>query len=808
MRPFALEFRVDNAYLISMTKNLASKNQAKANLAKLLATENILVRHKAGARTASFDLKSRVLTLPVWGDISDDLYDMLLIHEVGHALFTDTEAWGEGIKKLAAYMGKKIKWPADSMASVAHDYLNVLEDARIDKLQRRKFPGCKGNYRYGYKELAVEKGFFGPIFKANGFAALKFIDRLNVHFKYGVTSPGAIEVPFSADEKPFVDRAAKLETWEQVYALAVDIFDFEQSRKKSGKKKSKSLSFDDEKGDGSLEKFLDGIKDAFGEKLEEKEDAGDNLDDENADEGPDEDKDKDEDEGPQDVGAVEFENRLEDVETFDKESAIPIEAEGGSSDEGGQGLPDHTDPTVVDEEDDPAEEFGSDLVDQQEKILENMAEVNYIAKPGQTYYIQAPIVERSPEHYVMYAEDTIKVFNYLAGHLDLTKRFQKFKSANDKAVGILAKEFNMRQAADLHKRTSVAKTGLLNMDKLVHYKTRDDIFLRGEKVEEGKSHGLFMVIDWSSSMSDYAKVCLQQVITLVRFCRKVGIPFEVFLFTDGGSVPYNFPKWTERLKKYNTHLYPFSVTQNEQLDGMSKLYGCRLINLISSDLALPLFNKALLNMFTLAINKSVRRSGTFAMGGTPLDSSIMQTEPLLKAFKEKNGLQFTHLVYLTDGAGDVMQIELKNGTYATSDDTVYMVDTVTKKTWLRSEPQKAGQYSRNNYGKLLPSTPIVLDLLKSRVPGLTTTNFYLSGLNDKQMKEAKDNKYIICPPLHGGFDNYYIVDPYVFTDFLTSSQADLIGQSLVEIENSFKKNIKTNKVGTIVLREFAKKVAG
>ena len=37
--------------------------QVKAKLAKLLAEENIRVQHMAGAETASFDVKKRILTL-------------------------------------------------------------------------------------------------------------------------------------------------------------------------------------------------------------------------------------------------------------------------------------------------------------------------------------------------------------------------------------------------------------------------------------------------------------------------------------------------------------------------------------------------------------------------------------------------------------------------------------------------------------------------------------------------------------------------------------------------------------------------
>ena len=65
--------------------NSAYNYEIKSQLAKLLATENISMRHEPNSKTAYFDVKKRELILPVWQNISEDLYDMLVVHEVGHA---------------------------------------------------------------------------------------------------------------------------------------------------------------------------------------------------------------------------------------------------------------------------------------------------------------------------------------------------------------------------------------------------------------------------------------------------------------------------------------------------------------------------------------------------------------------------------------------------------------------------------------------------------------------------------------------------------------------------------------------------
>ena len=63
-----------------MTVNI----EIKGNLARLLATENLIVEHKQ-VETAMFDVDRRVLTLPMWQKASNQVYDMLVAHEIGRA---------------------------------------------------------------------------------------------------------------------------------------------------------------------------------------------------------------------------------------------------------------------------------------------------------------------------------------------------------------------------------------------------------------------------------------------------------------------------------------------------------------------------------------------------------------------------------------------------------------------------------------------------------------------------------------------------------------------------------------------------
>ena len=74
---------------------MAINYEIKSKLAKLLATEDLIVENKQVA-TAQFNVETRVLTLPMWKRASNSVYDMLVGHEVGHALFTPDDWSWEG----------------------------------------------------------------------------------------------------------------------------------------------------------------------------------------------------------------------------------------------------------------------------------------------------------------------------------------------------------------------------------------------------------------------------------------------------------------------------------------------------------------------------------------------------------------------------------------------------------------------------------------------------------------------------------------------------------------------------------------
>ena len=78
------------------------QHEIKSQLAKLLATEDLIVEHKQ-CETAEFNVGTRVLTLPLWDRASNTVYDMYGIEFKNHPdlrrILTDYNFKGYPLRK-------------------------------------------------------------------------------------------------------------------------------------------------------------------------------------------------------------------------------------------------------------------------------------------------------------------------------------------------------------------------------------------------------------------------------------------------------------------------------------------------------------------------------------------------------------------------------------------------------------------------------------------------------------------------------------------------------------------------------------
>ena len=427
--------------------------EIKGNLAKLLATENLIVEHRT-VPTASFDTLRRVLTLPVWDKASATVYDMLVGHEVGHALYTPDIDWRESVRN-----------------NVPKDFVNVVEDARIEKLMKRKFPGLSRSFYQGYEELN-DQDFF-EIQEINA-ERLSFIDRINLHFKVGSFAM----IPFANDiEQQFVARVGDAETFEDVLAICEDIVDYLKEQEKQQTPAPMPPQPQGQQGDT--------------------EEQGE---DENQ-QGQIESEESDEDGDRADLDTPSYSNGAAD--TCDENESMTQRA----FDENAEDLANQS-------------EYANqtEYVELPELYLDKIVIDSKVLTPYITKNFNNVHAERL-KHWGDVFEQVDNAYN-------------TYKKSAQKEVNYLVKEFECKKSADAYARQTTSRTGVLDTKSLHTYKYNEDLFKKVTTLPDGKNHGMIFILDWSGSMVDVLMDTVKQLINLTWFCKKVQIPFEVYAFTN------------------------------------------------------------------------------------------------------------------------------------------------------------------------------------------------------------------------------------------------------------------------------------
>jgi hypothetical protein len=695
----------------TVTKLETQHFQIKTQLAKLLATENISMRQDPGVKTAYFNIKDRLLVLPVWQNISEDLTDMLIIHEVGHALDTPVEEWVGAIQKiiLSAHVQKNVFNEA-----AVKDFLNVVEDVRVDKRQKRRYPGSRKNYVYGHREL-FERNFFG--IKNKDVNSLHFIDRVNVYFKGGF----AMNIKFSPEEMKFIKRMELLETFAEVAQLTEEIYIWAKKEAQERIITVRSLSYEDGDEEGAGDDGGEGDEEGAGD------DGGEG--------------DKDGDEGAT-------------VWSFDNGA----EGNKNSSDEE-NGTDDDIIPSCLTEQN-------------ARKSLQS------IVLDGDTKYVYLNIPKFIHEHIVT---DWSKVLPSMEQNIEQSFKdcgtfigpfiaeLADFKKKEQEKISFMVKEFEMRKSADVYSRISIAKTGVINTNKLHSYKYNDDIFRKLSIVPTGKNHGFVMLLDWSGSMRLSMKSTLKQLFGLVMFCKKVQIPFEVYFFRSG----------TNRGNYYSQD--PMVKEKVIETEGSLMFGDFKIQNIISSRMNVSTLNRAMLALWT----SYTTNCGGEYMGNTPLNQSVLAFDKVVNDFRKRYKCQIVNTIVLTDGESDpvkgyVGKEDYHTGTYDHSKKKHFVLtDDITKKVY-------HFDYELRNMGN--EATSIFLNILKER----TNTNligFYLLQGSYRHLQESfrgingERNEYFLRPETQkkwkddgyleisfAGYDQYYIIDVSMMTKKLEENE--------------------------------------
>jgi len=609
-----------------MEMKLANR-ESKSILAKLLASENLTVEH-GKFNTASFDVKNRVLRLPIWKEMKGSLYDLLVLHEVGHALFTPEEGYHD-----AQGHGRGFK-----------SYLNVVEDARIERKIKVKFPGGRRSFIEGYSDL-MERDFFGV--KKEEMTELNLIDKINLHYKVGAH----MNLTFTDEENVFVDRIDKANTWKEVVKICEDLYEY-------AKENESETDMSDHEWENDFCEADDGADEDWDDDYDPS-DYEDDVNDEN--DFRDDSKEKrgegEEGEEENDKGSSGSENSDEEGDEEGEGNSEEGNEEGenteggsGSGEEGGEDG--WYKPEPESKTDRNFRNNETELVSEESKpyryinLPNNVELKRIIVKPSELYEEYEKIYSGSePGRYTNATGSELMVA--------ATEKFNDFRSKNKKVVEYLAKEFEMKKAAKEHSRAATANSGILDSERLYTYKYNEHIFKKLTITPDGKNHGLVMFVDWSGSMGRNMKGTIEQMMVLVMFCKRVNIPFEVYAFSD------SYTRYDDEGKKDWVDSNGYMLGEKIRTYGTVALNRFNLLNLFSSSMKAKELHEAYIYMTAT----SEYWSGNYRwgdeirfeipdrmhLGGTPLNSTLMVSFSVMREFVKKNQVDVINSIFLTDG---------------------------------------------------------------------------------------------------------------------------------------------------------------
>ena len=571
------------------------RHEVKGQLAKLLATEDLIVESKK-VETACFNVHTRVLTLPMWDKASNNVYDALVGHEVGHALFTPDSNWFEEI-------------------DIPMGIVNVVEDARIEKMMKRKYAGLSKTFYSGYHELS-DSDFFK--IQGKNLNTFNFADRVNLYYKIGNYN----DIPLKNDrEKELLSMVGATETFEDVLDVSKLLHEY-------------------------CKQEIEDMKKELEQKMEEEEQAqmfggsGSGLggsSDENSDEEINNDTQYQVVDAEEEDDESDFEDQPSSNISISQIPAAELDA-AIQKIEGGEGGIEISSATALD------------------RSIQNLNKSDSV----QNEYFELPqvntghiIIDNAHIHKCIEIEWSEQITNkkthqYLESEYDPSKYvleslndakkdFKDFKKSAQKEVNYLVKEFEMKKSASAYARAATSRTGVLDTTKLHTYKYNEDLFKKVTVLPDGKNHGLVFILDWSGSMNSVMLDTVKQLYNLIWFCRKIQVPFEVYAFT-------------------NCYPNPNTKTSYEVKEGVAQIDGSfSLMNLLTHKVNTKTLESQMENIYliakALAWNYTNYYNIPLGMGlsGTPLNETLVCLHEILPQFKKDNQVEKVQCVILTDG---------------------------------------------------------------------------------------------------------------------------------------------------------------
>lgn len=668
-------------------------------LARLVASENLTIRYSRKATTASFEVDTRVLTLPIYVQLNEVVYQLLAAHEAFHALWT-TE------NRIAA--AKRID---PSNLHIAGQYVNVCEDVRIENLGKELYPGIRRIFFEGYK-IMVNDQFFGDLSDINH---RNFIDRINVYFKAGAT----VHVEFSQTERPYVDALSKVRGFDNMIAICKSIYELareqakqqnDQSEESDQNQQDEIVVTDDSDSDDSSQ---DGKTSSKNTEQSEQSDDSENSNESQDSDAPGSEESNDSKETQDSSSKPTSSDDSDDTKDSDQ-----LNGEDGA----GNDLSGKMEPTTQNELDKSL----SSRIDTTKKL-----DFEYLLLPN--VLIENAVVDYKTimaDFKLATSSETHALNRSRVVYQEKSVWFESIRRQVEPEVQYMFQQFSMKKSANILSKTSVASTGDIDMTKLWSHKVSDDIFLTKQLLPKGKNHGMLLVVDWSGSMINPLFDVLIQLLSLMMFCRRAQIPYEVYVFVN-------------RNHKNQPSFLASNTTKSVSVADDTKLY-----NIFSSRMPTNHFYQMCLMMFSSFHNKVFTPALDYLNPkhyNTPLGESMLIVSEIADNFQKKNRIEKLNIVFLTDGEGN-------SNMNANAD---MLEDPKTKRTY------RPKAFDHIDVVEIMPK--IVRDRTKAKMIG-----FYIGSPTQKMIRNNDLDQNVVVDQLlsegyitlpKSDYDVFYLMNP-------------------------------------------------
>ena len=505
----------------------------------------------------------------MWEKASNTVYDLLVGHEVGHALFTPDEDWIQERK-------------------VPPQFVNVCEDARVEKLMKRKYAGLAKTFYKGYEELSNEDFFQ---LENEDISTLNLADRANLYFKVG----NFLSLDFTVEEQNIIKQIADAETFDETLDAAEVLYKYcKQKQQEETKVNLDSHESQQSGGNSPASDFSD------------------------------------QQEGENDQPETDGAEGSASNQTTPEMSETTQELGGDMNEE--------PEVKTVDNLEDALKDLVSK--DGWENVYVEIPKLNV----NQIVVDNAEVHNRCQESWASYFDDRVYESGEVFGESD--KEFREFKRSAQKEVNYLVKEFECRKAADSYARATTARTGVLDCSKLHTYKYNEDLFRKVTTLANGKNHGLVFILDWSGSMSRVMLDTVKQLFNLIWFCKKVNIPFEVYAFTNDYPV-IRYDENNKAIMPEPLYQKKDGLIQVQEYFSLMNVLTSKTNGKTLEDQMLNIYRIA--RSFSDQHYCRYAIPIGWSLSGTPLNETLIALHEILPTFQKENKVQKVQCVILTDG---------------------------------------------------------------------------------------------------------------------------------------------------------------